>query len=182
MFKNLSKKLKIQQQMLRNGLYVDIQSKKLKSDVDFVLYNLPKKMVKGIEILEKQHGYEKGPQQIIVKPSMNAMDIKRQIGLFVFREKRWEQQELITKKLLAQEKIDLKIFYEIYNTDDYMTVYEFINSDVFAVSFGNDSMDINEIAHAVNSLYIKKFTELKFNKQHEMDDLIEKLTGENPSV
>lgn len=176
MFKTLTKKLKVQQHMFRNGLYIDIQTPKLRSDVEFVLQNLPKSLVKGIELIENTTESTNESRQIILKASMNAMDIKRQIGLYVFREKRWEKQEILTKKLLAEEKIDLKLFYEIYNTDDYMTVYECINSDVFAVSYGNDFMETSDTAHAVNSLYIKKFTELNFTKQHEVDDLINELT------
>lgn len=154
---------------------MEIQTKKLQSDVEFVLFNLPKEMIKGIEIIEQIYDVEQEPHQIIVKQTMNAMDIKRQIGLYIFREKRWKKQEEITKKLLAEEKIDLKMFHEIHQTNDYLIVYEKINADVFAVAYGFDKMQLDEIAHAVNSLYIKEFTEYNFSKQHNLDKLVDSL-------
>lgn len=175
MFEKILNKVKIKKEIKKNGLYIDIQTTKLRNNVEFVLYNLPKQMVKGIEIIEEIYDVEHEPHQIIVKQTMNAMDIKRQIGLFVFREKRWDKQEEFTKKLLAEEKIDLKLFYEIYDTRDYLTVYEFVNADVFAVAYGNDFMALDEISHAVNSLYIKTFTEINFSKQHSLDNLVESL-------
>ena len=179
MFGKLSRKIKIKNDIKKYGVFIDIQTTKLKQDVEFVLHNLPKTMVKGIEIIEHIFEVPNEPQQILVKPTMNAMDIKRQIGIHVFRKKRWDQQEVFAKKLLAEEKIDLKMFYEVYDTEDYLTVYEIINADIFAVAYGNDSMSITEIAHAVNSLYIKKFTEINFSKQHNLDNLVEALFENN---
>lgn len=167
--------MKIKKVIKKNGLYIEIYTKKLQSDVEFVLFNLPKEMTQGIEIIEQIYDVEHEPHQIIVKQTMSAMDIKRQIGLYVFREKRWKKQEDVTKKLLAEEKIDLKLFYEIHDTTDYLTVYEHINADVFAVSYGFDKMQLDEIAHAVNSLYIKDFTEYNFSKQYNLDKLVDSL-------
>lgn len=182
MFEKLSKKLQKKKEKKKNGIYLDIQTTKLKNNVEFVLYNLPKHVIKGIEIMEDIYDIDHEPHQIIVKQTMNAMDIKRQIGIYIFRNKRWDKQEEFTKQLLAEEKIDLKMFYEIYGTTDYLTVYELINADVFAVSFGDKHMDIEEISHAVNSLYIKTFTEINFSKQHSLDSLVDSLFDEPPSV
>lgn len=175
MFKKFIKSNKLKKEKLKNGVSLEIQSKKLKSDVEFVLYHLPKELVKGMEIIEQIYEQKHEPHQIIVKTTMNAIEIKQSIGLFIFREKRWERQEEITKKLLAEEKIDLKMFHEIHKTDNYLKVYELINADVFAVAYGNTSLNIDEIAYAVNNLYIKKFTDINFSKQYNLNSLVDSL-------
>jgi hypothetical protein len=157
----------------KTGVWIDIQSESLRQDVEFVLYTLPKKLIAGIEVHEALFETEASENQILVKTTMNALDIKRQIGKFVFRKKRWKEQEELTNKLLIQEKIDLETFYQAYETSNYLTVYEILNTDVFAVSYGNPTMNLDEIAIAVNSLYVKVFVEKNHSTELEsfIDDL-----------
>lgn len=175
MLKSLIEKLKIKSEILNTGVYIKIQTKSLKKDVEFVLHNLPKQTIKGIEILEEIFEVNSQPHQIIIKQTMNAMDIKREIGKFVYREKRWKKQEEVARKLLAEEKIDLEMFHRIYKTDDYLKVFEHINKDIFAVFYGNESMTLDEIGVAINSLYIKEFTDKNFSRQNNLDKLIDSL-------
>lgn len=178
LFKRFKKQLDKNFIKLKNGAFINITSEKLKQNVEFVLHTLPNSLVKGMVIIEEVFEREAEPHQIILKETMNAMDIKRQIGHFVFQEKRWKEQEEISRKLLAQEKIDLEMFYEVYETKDYLTIYQKINADVFAVYYGNKTMNVDEIAIAINSLYIKRFADKNFSNQHKIENLIEKLFSE----
>lgn len=179
MFTNIKKRWNVRIQKLRFGVYIDIRSPKLKNNVEFILHNLPKDIIKGIEIIEEIFDTHSQPHQLIVKETMNAMDIKREIGKFVFREKRWDKQEDVAKKLLAQEMIDLQTLHHAYDTTDYLKIYEYVNSDVFAVFYGNDSMKIEEIAHAINMLYVKDYTDKNFAQQNDIDNLVSELFAEN---
>lgn len=178
MLKQLKKSWRIKVQKLKHGVYVDIHTEKLKNNVEFILHNLPKRIIKGIEIIEEIFDTESTPYQLIVKETMSAMDIKREIGKFVFREKRWERQEDVSKKLLANEMIDLETFFHAYDTRDYLKIYEFVNADVFAVYFGNEAMKLEEVAHAINMLYVKDYTDKNFSQQNDIDMLIEHLFQE----
>lgn len=175
MFENVKKKLRINMQKLRYGVYIDIHTASLKNNVEFILHNLPKRIIKGIEIIEEIFDRNSSPYQLIVKETMSAMDIKREIGKFVFREKRWERQEDVSKKLLANEMIDLETFFYAYDTRDYLKIYELVNADVFAVFYGNEAMKLEEVAHAINMLYIKDYTDKNFSQQNDIDSLIEHL-------
>ena len=152
-------KVKRNLKKIKQGVIVDIQNEDLKQKVEFVLYNLPKELIKGIEIVEEVYDVEAEENRIIIKNSMDPIDIKRQIGKFVFRNKRWDKQEETTQKLLAKELIDLSTFYDAYDTTNYLSVYEIINADVFSVYYGNPSMDLDEISIAINSLYSKNAAE-----------------------
>lgn len=152
-----SDQLKKKIHIAKNGSWIDIQTESLRRDVEFVLYSLPKKLISGIEFTEEVFDKDVSPSQVIIKSTMNIIDIKRQIGAFVFRKKRWKEGEEITRKLLIQEKIDIDTFYQAYETDDYLTAYEKLNADVFAVAYGNATMNLDEISIAVNSLYVKVF-------------------------
>jgi len=173
----LKKKIEKKKIMLKDGVYVDISTDKLRQDVEFILHNLPKDLVKGIEIIEGIFDVEAEPHQIIVKSTMTTIEIKRQIGKFIFQKKRWEKQEEITRKLFAEEKVDLDMFFEIYETRDYLRVYENVCMDVFSVYYGNDSMNLDEISIAINSLYIKNLTDKNVSKeqQSEMESFINDL-------
>jgi len=173
----LKKTFEKKKTMLRDGVYVDISTDKLRQDVEFILHNLPKDLVKGIEILEGIFDIETEPHQIIVKSTMTTIEIKRQIGKFIFQKKRWEKQEEITRKLFAEEKVDLDMFFEIYETRDYLRVYENVCMDVFSVYYGNESMNLDEISIAINSLYIKNLTDKYTSKeqQSEMESFINDL-------
>lgn len=159
----------------KHGFWIDIQSENLRRDVEFVLYSLPKKLVSGIEFLEEVFDKDSSPSQVIVKRTMNIIDIKRQIGAFIFRKKRWKEGEEITQRLLIQEKIDLDIFYKAYDTTDYLTAYEMLNADVFAVYYGNPTMNLDEITIAINALYVKVFIEKNHSTELEsfIDDLFQ---------
>jgi len=176
---NLKKKVNKYKMMVKDGVYIDVHTDKLRQDVEFILFNLPKKMVKGIEIIEEIFDVEAKSHQIIVKATMNTIDVKRQIGKYVFREKRWEKQEEITRKLFAEEKVDLDMFYEIYETREYMKVYENVCMDVFAVYYGNESMSIDEISVAINSLYIKNLTDknISQSQQEKLESFVDELFG-----
>lgn len=175
LLKNLNKKMKIRMEKLKNGVFIDIKTLKLKQDVEFILFNLPKDLVKGIELIEDVFEVDAEPHQIIVKSTMNAIDIKREIGRFVFREKRWKEQEQMTKKILSQEKIDMDLLYEIYGTKDNLVVYEQLNADVFAVCYGNAGMNLDQTSHAINGLYIKRITENMLSKQNDLESLVDSL-------
>ncbi|WP_336770218.1 hypothetical protein [Bacillus bombysepticus] len=172
---NLSKKWSIFVQKQKHGVFIDIKSPQLLQDVEFILYNLPKTLIKGIEIIEEVYDVEAEPHQIIVNHAMNVIDIKKQIGKYVFREKRWKEQEEITKTILATEKIDVAMFREIYNTNDYLKIYEVVNQDVFAVCYGHTDMTMDEIVLAINSLYIKEFTDRENLKNNNLDDFVNQL-------
>lgn len=148
-------KLKLGLQKAKNGFLVVIESEELKQKLDFVLFNLPKPLIKGMEIYEDVYKIDAHPNCIILNQSMDPIDIKRQIGKFVFRHKRWTKLEETTTKLLAMELIDIQKYYEVYQTDNYLMVYENVNADVFAVYYGNRTLDIDEISIAINSLYTK---------------------------
>jgi len=181
MLENLKKRWKIELHKLRYGVYIDIYSPSLKNNVEFILHNLPKPVIKGIEIIEDIFDREAYPHQVILKETMNAIDVKREIGRYVFREKLWADQENIAKKLLAQEMIDLETFRYAYDTMDYLKIYEAVNSDVFAVLYGNDSMKLEEAAHAINMLYIKDYTDRNFSQQNDIDNLVDELFNEQPN-
>jgi len=175
MLNGIQKKWRIWIQKLRYGVYIDITTPKLKKDVEFVLHNLPKQIIKGIEIIEEIFDTESESHQLFVKETMNAMDIKREIGKFIFRKKRWGRQEEMAKKILAKEMIDLETFHYAYNTKDYLKIYEYVNADLFAVYYGNDSMKLEEIAHAINMLYIKDSTDKSASEQNDIDNLVNQL-------
>ena len=175
MLASIKKKWRIRTQKLRYGVYIDIHSQRLKNNVEFILHNLPKEVIKGIELIEEIFDTKSESNQLIVKETMNAMDIKREIGKFVFREKRWAKQEEVAKKLLAQEMIDLDTFFNAYETRDYLKIYENVNADVFAVYYGNESMKLEEVAHAINMLYIKDYTDKNFSQQNDIDNLVAQL-------
>jgi len=172
MFDKFTKKLKVKMQILKSGVYLNIESPNLKTYIDYVLYGLPSELIKGIELVEKRNGVTIQPHQIVLTPTMNVMDIRRQIGLFIFDHKRWSKQEDIASELLTQNKIDIEMFYRIYQKRNHLELYRKINADVFAVTYGNDSIQLNETAHAINSFYIKEFTESNFSKQKDLNDLI----------
>lgn len=165
--KRWKRKLRIKFEKLKHGIFLDVHSDKLKKDVEFILYNLPKPLIKGIEIIEEVFEVKAEPHQIIVKETMNAMDIKRIIGRYVYREKRWIKQEDIARKLLAEEKINEARFYSVYNAKNYLEFFEIVNGDIFAVYFGNETMTLDEIGVALNSLYIKAYND---KKQEEESD------------
>lgn len=175
----LKRKVNKYKMMFKDGVYIEIHTEKLKQDVEFVLFNLPKNLVKGIEIIEEIFDVEAQSHQIIVKATMTTIDVKRQIGKYVFREKRWIKQEDITRKLFAEEKVDLDMFYEIYETKDYLKVYENVCMDVFAVFYGNESMSLDEISVAINSLYIKNLTDKKISQhqQEKLENFVDELFG-----
>ncbi|PGK51651.1 hypothetical protein CN918_28055 [Priestia megaterium] len=175
---NLKKRWKIQLHKLRYGVYIDIHTQSLKNNVEFILHNLPKPVIKGIEIIEDIFDRDAYPHQVILKETMSAIDVKREIGKYVFREKRWPDQENVAKKLLAQEMIDLETFRYAYDTMDYLKIYEAVNFDVFAVYYGNDSMKLQEVAHAINMLYIKDYTDRNFSQQNAIDNLVDQLFNE----
>ena len=168
-----SDKFKKQMFVTKNGFWIDIQSESLRRDVEFVLYSLPKKLISGIEFSEEVFDKDPSPSQVIVKSTMSIIDIKRQVGAFIFRKRRWKEGEDITQKLLTQEKIDLEDFYKAYDTDDYLTAYEMLNADVFAVYYDNPSMNLDEISIAVNALYVRAFIEKSHSTELEsfIDDL-----------
>ncbi|QST03098.1 hypothetical protein IMZ31_21350 (plasmid) [Pontibacillus sp. ALD_SL1] len=173
------RKWRIKLEKIKNGVFIDVTTEQLKKDVEFILYNLPKSYIKGIEIIEKLYDVESETHQIIVKQTMNAIDIKRQIGRFVFREGRWDEQEAISTKLLAEQMIDEQKFYDIYNVSNYLEFYEIVNADVFAVSFGNETMSVEEIGIAINSLYIKEYTDKSHAKKYNVSTFVEDLFAEN---
>lgn len=152
---------------------IDIKTLSLKRNVEFILFNLPKNLIGGIEIIEDVFEGEETQNRIIVYATMNSIDIKRKIGRFIFDNKRWEVQEDMARKLFAEEKIDLDMFYEAYDTKDYLTVYKNVCLDIFAVYYGNEEMSLDEVALAINGLYIKNITDKKIEKESE--DLLENL-------
>lgn len=156
---------------------LDIKTQKLKRDVEFILHNLPLSIIGGIEIIENVFEIESKSNQIFVYSTMNTIDIKRKIGKFIFDNKRWDKQEEITRKLFAEEKIDLDSFYETYDTKDYMKVYENVCLDVFAVYYGNESLTLDETAVAINSLYMKNLSDKTEDaeSQEALDDLVDSL-------
>lgn len=174
-FENVNRKWSIKKQKLSRGVYIDIKTPKLQQDVEFILFSLPKKLVKGIEIIEEIYDVEAESHQIIVKSTMDVMDIKRQIGKFIFREKRWEKLEEVSKYLLAEEMIDMDMFKNIYDTHDYLKIYEIVNQDVFAVYYGNEDMTFDEVQLAINSLYIKELTNKEIIKENNLDQFVNDL-------
>lgn len=172
---NLMKRLNITRQKWKRGVYIDIKTPKLLQDVEFILFNLPKPLIKGIEIIEEIYDISAEPNQIIVHHAMSIIDVKRQIGKFVFREKRWKEQESITQQILATEKIDIAMFREIYETNDYRKIYEHVNQDVFAVCYGHKDMTMDETVLAINSLYIKQFTDRENLRSNNLDDFVDQL-------
>lgn len=179
MLEEVKKKWSKKWHKLRHGVYIDIRSPKLKDNVEFILYNLPKPIIKGVEIIEDIFDRTKMEHQVIVKETMNAMEIKREIGRYIFQQKRWPNQETVSKKLLAQEMIDLETLYYVYDTKDYLKIYEFVNADVFAVYHGNESMRLEEVAHAINMLYVKDYTDKNFSQQNDIDNLVDQLFHEH---
>jgi hypothetical protein len=175
LFDEIKKNVQKEIHKFKKGSYIQIQTESLKEAVDFVLHNIPKNMIKGIEIIEELFEVDSNSNQLIVKPTMDHMDIKRQIGRFIYRKKRWKEQEEISRNLLANEKIDINMFYEAYDTENYLLAYEIVNADVFAVSFGNPTMSIEEVAIAINSLYIKEKADNNYSKQHRIDDFVDDL-------
>lgn len=160
---------------MKDGVYVNITTPKLKQDVEFILFNLPKEMTKGIEIIEDIFDVETKPHQILVKATMNAIEIKREIGRFVFAHKRWDKQEEITRKILAGEKVDMNMLYFIYQTNNHADIYAHLNADVFSVCYGNSTMDVDQTSHAINGLYIKKYADYMNSQQYNIGDLVDAL-------
>lgn len=154
---------------------INIQTESLKQKVDFVLYNIPEDLLSGIILTEKIFEIPPKENEVFIKATMSPLEIKRQLGAFIFAKKRWAKQEEIAAKLMAEEKIDLHMFYEIYNTTNYMKIYEILNADIFAVYFNNPSMSIDEISMAINNLYIKEFADKTFSAKHRIENLVEKL-------
>lgn len=177
LFDGIKKRMNKKKKKVNDGVFIDVKTQKLREDVEFVLFNLPKDLIRGIEIIENIFDVEAKPHQLIVYATMSTMDIKRHIGRFVYREKRWDKQEEIARKLFAEEKVDLDMFYQIYETNDYMKAFENVCMDIFAVYYGNDSMTIDEISLAINSLYIKTATDktISIEQQEQLESFVEDL-------
>lgn len=154
---------------------LDIKTSKLKHDIEFILHNLPIELVSGLVFIEDVFERAVADNEIFVQSTMSPVEIKREIGKIVYNHKRWDEQEEIARKLLAEEKIDLNLFENVYNTTDYIETFSYLTADVFAVYYGNDTMTLDEISIAINSLYIKNFAEEQFSGQKKIENLVNDL-------
>lgn len=154
---------------------LEIKTKELREEVEFIILSLDLELLSGIEFIEDIFERSPRPNQVIVRTTMTTIDIKRKIGRFIYQEKRWAEQTKRTEELLTKNMIDLTIFKKVSKIESYKDMFEQINADVFAVCYGNESMTLDETAVAVNSLYIKEYAEKNYSTQHKIESLIDDL-------
>lgn len=173
MFKNMKKKSLIQKELKKNNIYFEFNSSDLERNFKFVLLTMPEEYTKNIVFVEEGIDVGSSFETIKFHAKDNAYSIKKKIGIHLLEKNKIPEFDSLSTSLLAKDKIKLNFLESSYGSNNPLTIFKELTTDIFAFFCAAPEFTEEEVANTINSIYLKNHVNQNYSKQKEIDSLFD---------